>query len=100
MPRRARRRLRRAPSVPIPKFASACGISGANFGIKRDTSTFLILVRVLNLKFLHERAGNNDRNFKFTAPDGRAMLTHAPLSPRLSSSHTDAKGRRSSERPA
>ena len=55
-----------ASSAPIPKFASACGTSGANFGIKRDTSNFLILVRFLNLKFLRA-CSNNDRNFKFTA---------------------------------
>jgi hypothetical protein len=43
-------------SAPIPKFASTRGTSDANFGIKRGTSSFMILVRVLNLKFLHELA--------------------------------------------
>ena len=56
------------PSAPIPKFASSRGTSDANFGIKRGTSNFMILVRVLNLKFLHELAAQMIRNFKFTAP--------------------------------
>ncbi len=42
--------------APIPKSASACGTSDANFEIKRGTSNFMILVRFLNLKFLHELA--------------------------------------------
>jgi hypothetical protein len=44
------------PSAPIPKFAGTCGTSDANFGIKRGTSNFMILVRFLNSKFLHELA--------------------------------------------
>jgi hypothetical protein len=44
------------PSAPIPKFANTCGTSDANFGIERGTSSFMILVRFLNLKFLHELA--------------------------------------------
>src|SRR5271166_3551315 len=56
-------------SAPIPKFASLAAHSDANFGIKRGTSNFMILVRVLNLKFLHEAFRTNDRNFKFTALD-------------------------------
>jgi hypothetical protein len=43
-------------SAPIPKFASTRGTSDANFGIKRGTSNFMILVRFLNLKFPHELA--------------------------------------------
>ena len=47
---------RERSSAPIPKFASTRGTSDANFGIKRGTSNFMILVRFLNLKFQHELA--------------------------------------------
>jgi hypothetical protein len=50
------RSLACASSAPIPKFASTRGTSDANFGIKRGTSNVMILVRFLNLKFLHELA--------------------------------------------
>src|SRR5215217_6984477 len=42
------------PSVPIPKFAPSAAPSDANFRIKGTLAT-LILVRSLDLKFLHER---------------------------------------------
>jgi hypothetical protein len=43
-------------SVPIPKFASVCGASDANFGIKGTLCKFMILVWFLDLKFLSELA--------------------------------------------
>jgi len=48
--------LNRTTSVPIPKFAPICRWLDANFGIKRDTSNRTILVWLLDLKFLSERA--------------------------------------------
>jgi hypothetical protein len=41
--------------------------SDANFGIKRDTSKLMILVRFLDLKFLPGTRDNCGRNFKSTA---------------------------------
>src|SRR5713226_5809066 len=43
-------------SVPIPKFASLCGTLACELRNPRDTSKCMILVRFLDLKFLHERA--------------------------------------------
>jgi hypothetical protein len=43
-------------SSPIPKFASTCGPSDANFGIKGDTSKVIVVVRFLDLKFLIQLA--------------------------------------------
>jgi hypothetical protein len=89
---------RAEPGAPIPKFASTRGTSDANFGIKRGTSNFMILVRFLNLKFLHELAAPNDRNFKFTALDCRRsgrLPGNLPASPiRTVVTRTSALNRR------
>jgi len=43
-------------SVPFPKFASFAALSVANFGIDKDTSKCMLLVRFVDLKFLIEVA--------------------------------------------
>src|SRR6266545_4728524 len=55
-----------AASGPIPKFVSTCHTFRYELRNLRTTSTSMILVRFLNLKFLNELAAS-DRNFKFTA---------------------------------
>jgi hypothetical protein len=50
--------LRTCTSVPIPKFAFLCGTLVCELRNPRDTSKSMILVRFLDLKFLHVRAEN------------------------------------------
>jgi hypothetical protein len=45
-----------APSAPIPKFASYRGKFDCELRNQRSTSNSMILVRLLNLKFLNECA--------------------------------------------
>src|SRR5215467_7700692 len=53
-----RGRARRAgPSAPIPKFVSYCGKLVYELRNQRSTSKSMILVRLLDLKFLYEIAG-------------------------------------------
>ena len=72
---RALRRL--GPVALVSRFRSSQALatpSDANFGIKRDTSKLVILVRFLDLKFLRGTRGNCAGNFKSTAlgtPAGR-----------------------------
>jgi hypothetical protein len=40
--------------VPIPKFATPCGTPLTNFGIRNDTSKFIIPVWLSDVKFLYE----------------------------------------------
>src|SRR5271166_4908594 len=71
---------------PIPKFASTRSASDANFGSKRGTRNFMILVRVLNLKFVLELAAQ--RNFKFTALERfPTRLTNLPRHGRARPGH-------------
>jgi hypothetical protein len=56
----------KSTSVPIPKFASACGTSSANFGIKGTLATFDSSA-VFEFEVPTRACSNNDRNFKFTA---------------------------------
>jgi hypothetical protein len=44
------------PSVPIPKFASACGTLGSELRNQRDTSNSMVLVPLLNPKFATDLA--------------------------------------------
>src|ERR1700682_4356741 len=48
--------LRLRASAPIPKFAPHRGTLSCELRNQRDTSNFMILVRVLDLKFPHEFA--------------------------------------------
>ena len=48
-------------SVPIPKFAQACGSLGCELRNQRGTSKLMILVPLLNLKFFIELAGSLER---------------------------------------
>src|SRR5713226_5958460 len=50
-------------SVPIPKFASTCGTSDANFGIKGTLQLYDSSV-ALDLTFLRMTRGNAGRNVK------------------------------------
>jgi hypothetical protein len=48
--------LLKGTSVPIPKFARVCRLFSCELRNQRDTSNFMILVWLLDLKFLSERA--------------------------------------------
>jgi hypothetical protein len=54
-------------SAPLPKFVTHRRNLKHELRKLRDTSNFMILVRLLNLRFLNERAARNDRNLKFAA---------------------------------
>jgi hypothetical protein len=66
-PQAGRAKMADLASAPIPKFASTRGTSDANFGIKRGTSNFMILVRFFEFEVPTRACRANDRNFKFTA---------------------------------
>src|SRR5215831_14414959 len=55
------------PSVPVPTLVSACGTSVYKRRNQRDTSSSMVLVRLLDLTFLRRTRGNTGRNVKSAA---------------------------------
>jgi hypothetical protein len=62
-------------SAPLPKFVTHRRNLQHELRKQRGTSNFMILVRLLNLRFLNERAARNDRNLKFAALVDRTQHT-------------------------
>src|SRR5712691_495275 len=61
------RLARSSTSAPLPKFVIHRGNLQHELRKQRGTSNSMILVRLLNLRFLTEHAAMNDRNLKFAA---------------------------------
>jgi hypothetical protein len=47
------------PSAPLPKFVIHCGILRHELRMQRGTSKHMILVPLIDLKFLRERAATD-----------------------------------------